>query len=260
MSAPENFQHLQQALASHLREPKLHPAPAGVDEKRVMVYQRLFFNNIAGFIGRAFPVLRKLYRDDSWQKLIRHFYAHHHCHTPYFRYIPQEFVDYLGKERTQQEEDPPYLYELAHYEWVELSLSIAKKPPQEQAVDADGDLLQGQPVLTAVLRCLSYHWPVHKIRPDFQPQQIDGKNYHYIVYRDHDHRVRFLCIQPIGKQLLESIQQHPHWQGHQHIENALQQCGFSTTAGDGSELIEKGRQLLNRLREKGVVLGTLRAG
>ena len=64
--------------------------------------------------------------------------------------------------------DPPWLAELAHYEWVELALQIAERrrlPPH----DPDGDLLDGVPVLSPLAWPLAYRWPVHRIGPDSSP-------------------------------------------------------------------------------------------
>lgn len=253
-----SFQRLQQALASHLREPESCPAPDGADGERIAVYRRLFFKNVAGFIGRAFPVLRQLYNRNDWQRLVRHFYAHHHCQTPYFRRIPKEFVDYLAKERGQQKGDPPFLHELAHYEWIELSLSIAKEPAQKKMVDAEGDLLSGRPVLTPLIRRLTYSWPVHKIRTGFQPQQPSLQPYYYLVYRDRDYRVRFLHVGQVSSLLVNNIKTHPRHSGQEHVRAALRQSVFAADHADASDLIEQGRQLLGRLREKDILLGVLK--
>ena len=45
-------------------------------------------------------------------------------------------------------DDFPFLLELAHYEWVELALSIDEREPADIAADPVGDLLEGRPVLS----------------------------------------------------------------------------------------------------------------
>ena len=56
------------------------------------------------------------------------FIAEHRCLTPYYRQIPDEFVQYLQQER-KRADDWPFLAELAHFEWIELQLSIAEAEP-----------------------------------------------------------------------------------------------------------------------------------
>ena len=68
MSAVDALSQLQLALANHLRHPE-HPAPAGLDERRLRVYRELVSNNISSFIHNCFPVSRRIHGAD-WQALI----------------------------------------------------------------------------------------------------------------------------------------------------------------------------------------------
>ena len=96
MSEPE-FQRLQRSFAAHLRNPQRHPAPSGIEERRLAVYRQLFFNNLNGFLEKGFPVLRSLYDDAGWRRLVRGFFDQHACTSPYFLEIPEEFVTFLAE-------------------------------------------------------------------------------------------------------------------------------------------------------------------
>ena len=63
----------------------------------------------------------------DWHALVRAFIDQHRCHTPYFLEISQEFVQFLMQDYRPLASDPPFLAELAHYEWVELALDIAQE-------------------------------------------------------------------------------------------------------------------------------------
>jgi hypothetical protein len=89
------------------------------------IYRDLVYNNIAGFIAGAFPIVKTVLSEDHWHSMVRDFIAHHNSQSPYFLEISQEFLAYLTHERTATEQDPPFLVELAHYEWVELALDVA---------------------------------------------------------------------------------------------------------------------------------------
>ena len=52
----------------------------------------------------------------------------HRCRTPYFSQLGEEFIGWLQDGYRAEEGDPPFLLELAHYEWVELALSLAEAP------------------------------------------------------------------------------------------------------------------------------------
>ena len=86
---------IQRAFAAHIREPDLHAAPAGIEDRRMKIYRELFYNNIEGFISSAFPVLRKLYSDTDWHAMVRDFVHRHQSQTPYFLVISEEVLAYL---------------------------------------------------------------------------------------------------------------------------------------------------------------------
>ena len=118
------FVRQQYAFAAHIRNPEKKPNPEGIEERRMKIYRELFYNNVEGFIANTYPVLRRILSDDRWHGMIRDYFAHHLAHTPLFPEMPREFLKYLEHERIPQPDDPPFLLELAHYEWVELALSL----------------------------------------------------------------------------------------------------------------------------------------
>ena len=89
---PADFRARQKALTDWLRDPASVPAPAGMERRRLDVYRELFFNNVAGFVENAYPVLQALTEATEWQRLVAGFFAKHRCHTPYFREIAREFL------------------------------------------------------------------------------------------------------------------------------------------------------------------------
>lgn len=196
------FQEFQFALARHIRDPRAAPRPAGVPARRMGIYNELLYNNLEGFLLACFPVTRQILGERRWPKLVRAFFREARCHTPYFREIPREFLRWLldGKSSLPL---PPWLTELAHYEWAELAVDImeADAPP----CDAEGDLLNGVPVLTPALLNLAYAWPVHRIGPDWRPRKPAAA--HLLVYRDTDDRVRFMELNPVSARLVALLQE-----------------------------------------------------
>ncbi|MEN1729203.1 MAG: DNA-binding domain-containing protein, partial [Pseudomonadota bacterium] len=64
--APERLLELQRRFAGHLRDPDNVPPPEGIEDRRLAIYRRLFFNNLSNLFARNFPVIRKLTEDDDW--------------------------------------------------------------------------------------------------------------------------------------------------------------------------------------------------
>ena len=58
--------------------------------------------------------------------------------------------------------------ELAHYEWVELALSLDTREIRQDGINPDGDLLSGVPVLNELSWSLVYDYPVQRIGPDYR--------------------------------------------------------------------------------------------
>jgi len=164
------------------------------------VYRDLVYNNIESFISNGFPVLRGLYGDADWHELVRAFVAGHRCSTPYFLEISQEFLQFLLEEHEPRDCDPPFLTELAHYEWVEMALDVSEaEPPLPVPVP---DALALVPCLSPVALVLSYRFPVHRIGPQNRPR-APGDPCYLAVWRDCDDRVRFMELNAMAARLLE---------------------------------------------------------
>lgn len=246
------FVRQQYAFAAHIRNPEKNPGPEGIEERRMKIYRELFYNNVEGFIANTYPVLRRILPDDRWHAMMRDYFAHHISHTPLFPEMPREFLKYLEHERIPQPDDAPFLLELAHYEWVELALSLLDEKIDATEIDAQGDLLDGIPVISPLAWALSYRFPVHKIGPDFQPSEAGGMRTHLIVYRDADFDVRFIEINPVTARLLQLFSGEDAVSG----RAALQQVAAELNHPQPGIVIQGGMELLNDLRRRQVILGT----
>lgn len=245
------FVRQQYAFAAHIRDPEKNPCPEGIEDRRMKIYRELFYNNVEDFIANTFPVLRRILPDDRWHAMIRDYFAHHLSHTPLFPEMPREFLQYLEHEREPQPDDPPFMLELAHYEWVELALSLLDEKIDAAKIDVHGDLLDGVPVISPLAWTLNYRFPVHKIGPAFQPKEADGKPTHLIVYRDTDFDVRFIEINPVTARLLQLLSGDDPVPG----RTALQQVAAELNHPQPDAVIQGGIEILQNLRKCHVILG-----
>ena len=245
------FQQYQSAFAGHIRNPQLNKRPSGVPARRMKVYNELLYNNLEGFLLACFPVLRKVLGVRKWSKLVRDFFTIHRCHTPFFRQIPDEFVQYLTVERGEQPDDPSFLRELAHYEWVELMLSVSNKEINSALIDPHGDLLSARPTLSPLLSLQSYTYPVHRIGPKFKPTREQREDTHFAIVRDADDNVNFILINPISMRLLVLLQSQSLTG-----EQALLKIAAEMKHPDPSVVLAGGRDILHSLYSAQVILGT----
>jgi hypothetical protein len=252
-SMPE-FTRRQYAFAANIRDPANNAAPDDIEDRRMQIYRELFYNNVENFISGTFPVLRRIYSDADWHALVRAYFSSHKSRTPLFHEIPREFLNWLESERTRNPADPPFLCELAHYEWVELALSIAESPAVAEQVDPDGDLLYGIPVLSPLAWHLAYQYPVHRIGPDYLPQQPGDMPTCLVVYRDRDDAVGFLEINSVTKRLLELIDAGTNRTGHE----LLACIATEMSHPQPDVVIRGGTEILHNLLQKQILTGTLR--
>ena len=249
---PEALADLQLRFAAHIRNPEINPAPGGVEDRRMGIYRDLFFNNLRNFLSKNFPVLKQLYSQDDWSQLVREFFTEHRCHTPLFPELPREFLKYLQDQRQGREGDPPFLLELAHYEWVELALDLEMQDLDHIPADPDGDLLEGIPVYSPLAWPLSYSYPVHRIRPDFQPREAPPEATHLLVYRDRGDVVRFMQLNPVSALLVQWLKEDRGMTGHDLLDAVAQVLEHP----QAEVVIEGGKTLLYDLQQRDVILGT----
>lgn len=246
------FIHEQYAFAAHIRDPEAASGPDDIEDRRMAIYRDLFYNNVEGFMADGFPVLRAITPDDVWHRRIRRFFADHRNHTPYFLKVSEEFLQWLNEERGEHPDDPAFIRELAHYEWVELALSVADDAQRPEGVDPNGDLLDGIPVVSELAWSLAYQWPVHLIGPDHVPEQPPEQPTWLVVYRDRQDKIGFMEINAVTSRLLEILESDEPLNGRQ----ALMQIAEELQHPDPDAVVNAGHDILLGLREREIVIGS----
>jgi hypothetical protein len=243
---------LQRQFAAHIRDPDRHPAPEGVEDRRMAIYRELFFNNMTSMLAGNFPVLHTLHSAEAWTALVRDFYARYRCQTPLFTEIAREFVRFLQRGREAGADDPPFIAELAHYEWIEMALELDEREVDDVPADREGDLLAGVPVLSPLACPLSYRYPVHRIGPDYRPTEPPAAATHLLVWRDRNDTVRFMTLNAVARLLLGYLQEDAGASGRQLLERIAAEIGH----GKPDQVVENGARLLADLHARDVLLGT----
>jgi len=247
--AEPNLQQTQRAFAAYIRDPENHPLPPGVKPERMAMYRELFFNNVNSFIGSGFPVLKAVLDEAHWLELVQDFFARHRSTTPYFSDFPEEFLAYLSDERTSHPEDPPFLLELAHYEWVELALSLADGEAPAANPELEQDPLACVIGLSDVAWPLAYRFPVHRIGKDCQPTETPAEATFLAVYRDREDAVRFLELNQTTHRLLQLLEE----TGPRQAEDALSQIAGELGHPDPAAVLEHGAETVRGLAQRGVI-------
>ncbi|MBU3736621.1 MAG: DUF2063 domain-containing protein [Methylobacterium sp.] len=246
MTIPD-FQRYQAAFCAHLRNPAENPRPQGVDAQRMKIYSDLLFDNMQSTLAACFPVCKRVIGVRRWTALVKRFFAGHRATTPLFRQIPEEFLRWL--EQTDHSTLPPFFHQLAHYEWVELALSVAEVTMPN--VDPDGDLMAGRPLLAPALMLLRYDWPVQRISQRFKPREALAEPQWMLVFRDPGDTVQFVELNTVSARLVEMLQP-----AAMSGAEALAGVARELRHPDPAAVAAYGEALLKALRQQGAILGT----
>lgn len=236
-------------FTSHLRQPTVNPAPAGVDERRVGIYRELVYNNIESCLSSAFPVVQEILSAGTWDLLLLEFIATYRAQTPYFSRLPSEFVSFL-EQCDLALHDTPFLPELARYEWLELELYL--QPDSAERPTPDTSDIEHMPLglIDAALPGL-WDYPVQLISSD--PATQAAQTTYLMIYRDADGDVHFMALQAMAYLVLVTLQ-----------AATAERCYLSATeillellehgASDNVALfMQQGMALFQQLNERGVL-------
>jgi hypothetical protein len=205
----KSFQSVQSEFVNAIKDPSSYQRRSDEESRRMEIYQSLFFNNIDNFVSTAFPVLKsiviKLYGEKGWESLVRQFFIEHECRSPYFAEISKEFVEYLSCSPELAIALPIFSAELAHYEWLELDVSIRSND------DTANFYEEGQNVaklkVSPYASLAGYSYAVHLIGDDYMPEATAPEQQFYVVYRDAQCDVQFANINPVTAILLNTLEQ-----------------------------------------------------
>ncbi len=246
------FQAVQRQFLAHLRNPGQQPLPTGFAPQGVALYTDLLVNKFNDSLTTCFPVTHALLDEKAWQQLLKSFIARHRCLSPYYRQIPDEFIQYLQTEWVN-DTGLPYLLELAHFEWVELILAITDAEPVVQCESTVNDWLACHPVFAPVLQLLHYAYPVQRINENYQATTPPEQATHILGFRDTEDVVQFIELNPATARLVEILHDTDDTYT---VREALQQIARELQHSESSELFTFGIAILADLMQQGAILGT----
>ena len=244
------FQQLQYAFAGHIRNPD-QPIPRHIEDRRMRIYRELFFNTVEGFAATAFPVTKSIMPEAWWQQSIRDFMINYRCESPYFHQISEQFLTYITQTRAATDNEPGFLYELMHYEWIELALDIAEDDPFSDIHALNNQLIEHAPQVSPLAWTLNYRYPVHRISPEFQPDIPSEQPVWLLVYRNADDCVKFMELNPVSARLIDLMSHQPLASGYSHLLKIAEEMQMA----DPTPVLDGGTQLLHQFYKAGIVLG-----
>lgn len=249
MPAPPEYSDDLKRFSGAIRDPGSAQS-TGIEPRRMALYQELFFNNINGFLSNVFPVFKSLVSEDWWQQEVRGFLQNYRCQSPLFCDIGREYLDYVqSTQRSATAQDPPFMLELLHYEWVELALDIKPETTEGGTSSTCDDVLAGHPSLSPLAWLLEYRYPVHQIAPDYQPTEPPEHPTWLLVYRNREDKVAFMALNAFSARLLALVETNHKTSG----LDLLHRLADEAPHTDRQALITGGEMLLQRLQDLGAL-------
>lgn len=247
------FVELQHAFTRHLRDPENVPPPGTHEARRLAIYRHAVRANVARFMADNYPRVRAVMSDQRWEAMLHDYIVRHVSRTNVFAELPLEFLAYLEHERDLRD-DPPFLRELAHFDWLETLVGVDVRVLDFTGIDRDGDLLDGIPVVNPTLRLVTYAYPVHAITATFQPHEAPAQATRIAAFRDPANRYGFLDLNPTAAELIERLYEHSDRSGREVLTRMAQTRRYPDLGG----FIDAGGTILSRMHARGALLGTLR--
>lgn len=212
MKALPKFQQLQLQMTQMIRSPEKHTYQGEqnlpIETRRLAVYQSLFLNNVCDFMSSVFPVLSEILGEHQMEKLARIFLQRHRAQTPLFHELGQEFLQFLSQYLSEDNENPlpPWVFDLAHYEWVELALMVAEEESDACLKVDRAHVTEASTEQTPLQLCptawpLSYRWPVDEISVE-NARQVQPQATFFLIYRNSADGVEFIKLTSALFQLL----------------------------------------------------------
>ena len=231
----QSFQTTQKTFVDAIKDPQTFCDTDADHIRRMKIYQSLFFNNIDNFVSTGFPVLKsivvKQYGEKGWESIVRQFFIEHECRSPYFAEISKEFVEYLSTEPNFDITLPDFAAELAHYEWLELDVSIRKNEDHVEFYQ-EGENFTAIRV-SPYASLAAYQFEVH------------------LVYRDREFDVQFAHVNPVTAILVNTLEQNELGM---EIEQLAESLCQQLPQIPSNVLINGMNQTLTDMLQKGILL------
>jgi len=222
--------------------------------RRLGLYRQLVRHNVVHVVGVMLTRTReRLERLASgvFDRAVSTFMAERGPRTAHLRDVPGEFLAWARPRLRSDARIPGWIVDHAELELVDFTVGVAPRPaapPPLLDVTADRPLVFKEPHVMVRLG-----WAVHELAHDDLEAIPAEREVHLLVYRDDEHRTRFLDLTPAAAAILERL-----FAGQPLAGARVEACRAAGIAMDDAVLGGAAR-LLADLGERGVLLGATEA-
>lgn len=153
-------------------------------------YYELIRENLNEFIDVVFPITKALIAHSEWNKWLQAFVESSYRHSPLFRDISGNFIDFLRE--TKELNVLPAILDLMRWEHLEMLVSIDSAIVKPLHLE--------QKIINPTLKIEQFDYPVHLMVA--HQQIMEPLSVVLIVWRTEDHVVKAQCPDEVALQLL----------------------------------------------------------
>jgi hypothetical protein len=174
---------------------------------RLALYRRLVRRNLLGVASKMMPRTRarlNALASGAFDRSFGTFLGEASPRTHYLRDVPAEFLTWARGAWDADPAVPTYAADLATHELVEFQIAAAPmlhEPPSLAELALDRAVL-----FAPARRLVRYAFAVHAL-PAEESDRSDpvARSVELFVYRDREHRVRFLELTPLATRIIERL-------------------------------------------------------
>lgn len=171
--------------------------------ERLLTYRRLVRGNLREAIEVTMPrVVARL--GPVFDEYFDRFLAERGPRTHYLRDVTPEFLEFCVPLWALDRRVAPYLIELADHEALEVTIASMQSRPKNHCPDALS--LDAGVLFIDACQIVHYEHAIHELSEDDTDRTVPRRESTWLfVYRDPDHRVRYLKLTPLAATLLHRL-------------------------------------------------------
>lgn len=236
-----SFQKAQQQFVHYLRNGDSQQ----IDESKVagwQLYRHLVYENNLALIKNSFAASWPFLPTSEWQELTQEFLIYERSPTPYFHQVGHIFLEFLLTRPELWKHLCPFLAELMHFEFAEVSLAIAadEHPFKNELALSFSDTTLG---ISGLAWPLLYEYPVHRILSSGEALPVTEFPVCLLLWRNGDYVVHRCELTPLAFAVVEILQAKKGITGEQILQNLYEKLPHL----EMDYLLQQGRATLQYL-------------
>jgi len=218
--------------------------------RRLGLYRRLVRRNLSSITETMLELTRarlELRARGEFDSSVGAFLDELGPRTHHLRDVPSEFLAFAARRWRGDPRLPPWIADHAELELADFAIGVAPRPdapPPLAEVTAERPLVFAEPNRLIVLG-----WAVHLMDEDDLHGEPEKRTVTILVYRDAEHRSRFLELTPLAAAILERLL------NGEALGPAITEACRETSHPLDDSVLGGAARLLADLGERGVLLG-----